>query len=340
MKLSLVILSVALSLPCIAADLTGAGSTFVYPIIAKWADTYKKETGTGVNYQSIGSGGGIKQIEAKDASGKSAPTVNFGASDMPLKPEELKKEGLVQFPVINGGLVAIVNLDGIQANTLKFSGEVLADIFLGVITKWNDPKIADLNKGVKLPATEITVVHRADGSGTSFIWTNYLSKVSAAWKTKVGEGTAVNWPVGLGGKGNEGVANFVKTTAGSIGYVEYAYAVQNKLTYTQIKNHAGQFVSPNLDSFQAASKSAEWAKAEGFNLVLTDAPGKASWPIAGTTFILMHQVQDKPADGKEALKFFTWAFKNGASMAKELQYVPLPENVVKLVEKAWTQIKL
>ncbi len=339
MKLSLLILSLALTNPSFAADLTGAGSTFVYPIIAKWADTYKKETGTSINYQSIGSGGGIKQIEAKDASGKSAPTVSFGASDMPLKPEELKKEDLLQFPVINGGIVPIVNLKDVKANELKLSGEILADIFLGTITKWNDPKIVELNKGSKLPATDITVVHRADGSGTTFIWTNYLSKVSAAWKAKAGEGSAVNWPTGLGGKGNEGVANFVKTTVGSIGYVEYAYAVQNKLIYTQVKNKAGQFVSPSLDSFQAASKSAEWAKAEGFYLVLTDAPGKTSWPIAGTTFILMHLNQTKPAEGKEALKFFAWAYKNGQAQAKELQYVPLPDNVVKLVEKAWTQIK-
>ena len=315
-----------------AMDLTGAGSTFVYPILAKWADQYKGVSGHKVNYQSIGSGGGIKQIEAKPS------TVDFGATDMPLKPEELKKEGLVQFPLINGGIVPIVNLKSVKTNELKLDGEVLAGIFMGTITKWNDPKIVKMNKEMKLPATEITVVHRADGSGTSFIWTNYLSKVNADWKAKVGEGSAVNWPVGLGGKGNEGVASFVKNTEGAIGYVEYAYAVQNKLTSTQVKNQTGNFVKPSIESFQAASSSAKWEKAENFYLVLTDAPGKASWPIAGTTFILMHQEQTKP-EGAEAIKFFQWAYKNGAASAKELEYVPLPSNVVGLVEKTWKTIK-
>ena len=314
-----------------ATDITGAGSTFVYPIVAKWADFYKKETGVSINYQSIGSGGGIKQIEAK--------TVNFGASDMPLKPEELKTKELVQFPLINGGLVPVINLDGIKTNDIKLTGEVIAEIFLGKITKWNDKKITDLNKGMKLPSSDITVIHRADGSGTSFIWTNYLSKVSEEWKTKVGEGSAVNWPIGVGGKGNEGVASYVKQTAGSIGYVEYAYALQNNMTYVQVKNKAGAFVKASGESFQAASASADWAKSEGFYLVLTDAPGKTSWPIAGTTFVLMNKTQTNPEQGKEAIKFFKWALHNGVQQAKELQYVPLPANVIKLVEKAWTQIK-
>ena len=335
MNLTLSLIALALTAPFTAptqaADLTAAGSTFVYPILAKWADTYQKEKHINLNYQSIGSGGGIKQIEAK--------TVDFGASDMPLKPEELKKEGLVQFPLISGGVVPVVHLDGISADQLKLSGEVLADLFLGKITKWNDPKIAALNAGVKLPDLEVTVVHRADGSGTSFIWTNYLSKVSADWKTKVGEGTAVNWPAGLGGKGNEGVASFVKQTLGSIGYVEYAYALQNKLITLQMKNKSGQFIKPTLASFQAAAASADWAKADHFYLVLTDAPGKTSWPIAGTTFVLMQQTQLKPEQGKSATQFFTWAFHQGETQAKELQYVPLPSNLIKLVEKSWSQIK-
>ncbi len=314
-----------------AANITGAGSTFVYPIIAKWADSYKKETGASVNYQSIGSGGGIKQIEAK--------TVTFGASDMPLKPEELKAKGLVQFPLVNGGLVPVINLEGIKTNDLKLTGEIIAEIFLGKITKWNDPKILDLNKGAKLPASDITVIHRADGSGTTFIWTNYLSKASAEWKSKVGEGSAVNWPLGVGGKGNEGVASYVKQTAGSIGYVEYAYALQNNMTYVQVKNLAGNFVKASGESFQAASDSANWAIAENFNLVLTQAPGKTSWPIAGTTFVLMNQTQVKPDQGKEALNFFKWAMNKGVNQAKELHYVPLPTNVINLVEKSWTQIK-
>jgi len=328
---SILILSLLVSIPSFAVDITGAGSTFIYPIIAKWADSYKKETGTGINYQSIGSGGGIKQIEAS--------TVNFGATDMPLKPEELTKAGLVQFPAVNGGIVPVVNLVGVKENDLKLSGPVLAEVFLGKITKWNDAQITALNPGVKLPDTEITVIHRADGSGTTFVWTNYLSKVDAEWKMKIGEGTAVNWPVGVGGKGNEGVASYVKQTQGSIGYVEYAYALQNKMSYAQMKNHAGEVVKAGEESFQAASASAEWAKAQNFFLVLTDAPGKKSWPIAGTTFILMHQTQTNPEQGKEALKFFTWAFHHGESLAKELQYVPLPPTLIKLVEKAWSTIK-
>jgi phosphate transport system substrate-binding protein len=331
MKLFLALLALSLAPNAHAVDLTGAGSTFVYPIISKWADTYKKENGTNMNYQSIGSGGGIKQIEAK--------TVDFGASDMPLKAEELEKNGLVQFPLINGGVVPVVNLEGISADQLKLSGEVLGDLFLGKITKWNDPKIAALNKGVKLPDVDVAIVHRADGSGTTFIWTNYLSKVNAEWKTKAGEGTAVTWPVGVGGKGNEGVASFVKQTTGSIGYVEYAYALQNKMTTTEVKNQAGQFVKPDLAAFQAASASADWAKADHFNLVLTDAPGKKSWPIAGTTFVLMQMSAAKPEQTKEAIKFFTWAYHHGEGQAKELQYVALPANVVKLVEKTWATAK-
>lgn len=326
-----VALALILTTSAIAADLTGAGSTFVYPLIAKWSNTYKAETGVAVNYQSIGSGGGIKQISAK--------TVAFGTSDMPLKPEELKAKGLVQFPLVNGGLVPVVNLEGVKSNDLNLTGEVLAEIFLGKITKWNDPKIIALNKTVKLTDTMITVIHRADGSGTSFIWTNYLSKVSADWKSKAGEGTAVNWPVGVGGKGNEGVASYVKQTAGSIGYVEYAYAFQNNMTSVQLKNAAGNFVKPSGESFSAAASSADWAKSDSFFLVLTNAPGKSSWPIAGTTFVLMNQAQTNLAQGKEALKFFSWAYKKGTAQAKELHYVPLPTNLISQVEKTWTQIK-
>lgn len=320
-------LSFSLVSPLLATDITGAGSTFVYPLIAKWADAYKKATGASVNYQSIGSGGGIKQIQAK--------TVDFGASDMPLKPEELQKDSLLQFPIINGGDVPVVNIKGIKAGEIKFSGTLLADIFLGKIKKWNDPAIAALNTGVKLPDTNITVVHRSDGSGTTFIWTNYLSKVSPEWKSKVGEGSAVNWPTGVGGKGNEGVASYVQRIDGAIGYVEYAYALQNKMTYAQVQNSAGKFITPNAASFQAASASAEWEKAPGFYLMLTNAPGEKSWPITGSTFVLMHQVQNKKEQAQEALKFFSWAYKNGEAAAKELNYVTIPTKIVSLIEKKW-----
>ena len=318
--------------PAGATEVTGAGSTFVYPLISKWADAYKKETGDSINYQSIGSGGGIKQIQGK--------TVDFGATDMPLKSEDLVKDDLVQFPVINGGVVPVINLAGVTVGQLKLTGNILANIFLGTIKKWNDPAITDLNKGLKLPDQAISVVHRSDGSGTSFIWSNYLSKVSTDWKTKVGEGTAVNWPVGVGGKGNEGVATYVKQIDGSIGYVEYAYALQNKMATVQMKNKAGQFVEPKAETFKAAAAGAEWEKVKDFYLILTDAPGKNSWPIAGSTFILMHKTQEKPEQAKAALKFFHWAYSKGQGMAEELNYVTLPSKVAALIEKNWkTEIK-
>lgn len=311
----------------LASDVTGAGSTFVYPIIAKWADAYKKVSGQTINYQSIGSGGGIKQVQNK--------TVDFGASDMPLKPEDLEKDGLTQFPVINGADVPVVHLTGIEPGKLKLTGPLLGDIYLGKIKKWNDPAITAINRGLKLPDQAISVVHRSDGSGTTFIWTNFLSKVNADWKSKVGEGTSVNWPTGIGGKGNEGVAQYVSQIEGSVGYVEYAYALQNKMTYTQVKNQAGTFVEPNGESFKAAASGADWSKAKNYYLILTNAPGKSSWPIAGSTFILMQKVQNNPEQAKEVLKFFKWAFENGDGMAKELLYVPLPNQVTKLIEKTW-----
>jgi phosphate transport system substrate-binding protein len=316
----------------VAADITGAGATFPYPIYAKWAEEYKKASGNGLNYQSIGSGGGIKQIKAK--------TVDFGASDMPLKAEELEAEGLMQFPAIMGGVVPVVNLDGVTPGQLKLTGQVLADIYLGKVTKWNAPEIASLNAGVKLPSEDITVVHRADGSGTSFLFTDYLSKVNADFKAKVGAGTAVKWPTGVGGKGNEGVAANVQRIKNSIGYVEYAYAKRNKMSHAQLKNRDGQFVQPDDDNFKSAAAGADWAKTPGFAVVLTDQPGKNSWPITGASFILMHKAQADAAKGKEVLKFFDWAFKNGGAMATELEYVSMPAPVVKLVQDAWkSQLK-
>ncbi|MES2830797.1 MAG: phosphate ABC transporter substrate-binding protein PstS [Pseudomonadota bacterium] len=315
-----------------AADLTGAGATFPYPIYAKWAEAYKTATGNGLNYQSIGSGGGIKQIKAK--------TVDFGASDMPLKAEDLQADGLVQFPAIMGGVVPVFNLEGVAPGQMKMTGEVLAGIYLGKITKWNAPELVALNPGVSLPASDITVVHRADGSGTSFLFTDYLSKVSPDFKTTVGAGTAVKWPVGVGGKGNEGVAANVQRIKGSIGYVEYAYAKKNKMGYAQLKNRDGQFVSPDDETFKSAAAGAEWAKTPGFAVVLTNQPGKSSWPITGASFILMQKNQDDAAKGKEVLKFFDWAYKNGGAMATELDYVAMPAEVTKLVSDAWkTQLK-
>ena len=315
-----------------ATDITGAGATFPYPVYAKWADAYKTQTGIGLNYQSIGSGGGIKQITAK--------TVDFGASDKPLTPEELDKEGLMQFPTVIGGVVPVINVGSIEAGKLKLDGATLASIYLGKITKWNDPAISALNKDIKLPDDNITVVHRSDGSGTSFIFTNYLSKVSAEWKSTVGEGTAVSWKAGTGGKGNEGVASYVQRIKGSIGYVEFAYALQNKMNHVQMKNHDGLFVQPDTDSFKAAAAGAQWDKAPGFYELLTDEAGKNSWPISGATFILMHKSQEKPDTGKEVLKFFDWAYEKGDKLATDLDYVPLPDNVVKLIRAAWkTQIK-
>jgi phosphate transport system substrate-binding protein len=321
----------AVSAPAIAADITGAGATFPYPIYAKWADAYKKATGTGMNYQSIGSGGGIKQITAK--------TVNFGASDMPMKAEDLEKNGLMQFPAIMGGVVPVYNLKGIGAGEIRFTGELLASIYLGKVKKWNDPAIASLNPGVKLPGDTITVVHRSDGSGTTFLWTNYLSKVSADWKSAVGEGTSVKWPAGVGGKGNEGVASYVQKISGALGYVEYAYAKQNKLTAGQMKNKAGKFVEPTDTSFKAAAAGAEWTKTPGMGVVLTDQPGDGSWPVTGASFILIHKAQDKPDAGREVLKFFEWAFANGEKMADELDYVPMPAAVVKVIQAEWKGIK-
>ncbi len=310
-----------------AADMTGAGATFPYPIYAKWAEMYKKTTGNGLNYQSVGSGAGIKQIKAK--------TVDFGASDMPLKAEELNADGLVQFPAIMGGVVLVVNLDGVTPGQLKLTGPVIADIYLGKITKWNAPEIAALNPGVKLPADEITVVHRADGSGTSFLFTDYLSKTNPDFKTKIGSGTAVKWLVGVGGKGNEGVAANVQRIKGAIGYVEWAYAKKNKMSHTQLKNKEGVFLQPDDENFKAAAANAEWAKTPGFGVVLTDQAGKAAWPITGASYILMHKIQADPVKGKEVLKFFDWAYKNGGPAAAELDYVPMPANVVKLVEDSW-----
>jgi len=310
-----------------AADLTGAGATFPYPIYAKWAEAYKTATGNSLNYQSIGSGGGIKQIKAK--------TVDFGASDMPLKAEELEADGLVQFPAIMGGVVPVFNLEGVAPGQMKLTGEALAKIYLGKITKWNAPELVALNPGVALPATDITVVHRADGSGTSFLFTDYLSKISPDFKTTVGAGTAVKWPVGVGGKGNEGVAANVQRIKGAIGYVEYAYAKKNKMGYAQLKNSDGQFVSPDDETFKSAAAGAEWAKTPGFAVLLTNQPGKNSWPITGASFILMQKTQADAAKGKEVLKFFDWAYKNGGAMAADLDYVAMPAEVTKLVAAAW-----
>jgi len=311
-----------------AADITGAGATFPFPIYSKWADAYKKETGNGLNYQSIGSGGGIKQIQAK--------TVTFGASDAPLKAEQLEKDGLAQWPMVMGAIVPVVNLEGVKAGELVFDGETLANIYLGKITKWDDAAIKKLNPNVKLPSDAITVVRRSDGSGTTFNFTNYLSKASADWKSKVGEGTAVEWPVGVGAKGNEGVAGNIAQTKNSIGYVEYAYAKQNKLTYTKMVNKAGKTVDATNEAFQAAASNADWTSAPGYYLILTDQPGDKSWPIVATTFVLMHKEAVDKAASQEALKFFKFAFEKGAKSAEELDYIPMPDSVVKLIEKSWS----
>lgn len=310
-----------------AADITGAGATFPFPIYSKWADAYKKETGNGLNYQSIGSGGGIKQIQAK--------TVTFGATDMPLKPDQLEKDGLAQWPMVMGAIVPVVNLEGVKPGELVFDGETLANIYLGKIAKWDDPAIKKLNPNVKLPSDAITVVRRSDGSGTTFNFTNYLSKASADWKSKVGEGTAVEWPVGVGAKGNEGVSGNIGQTKNSIGYVEYAYAKQNKLTYTGLVNKAGKPVQPTIEAFQAAAANADWAKAPGYYVILTDQPGDKSWPITAATFILMRKDATDKAASQEAIKFFRWAFKNGGKAAEELDYIPMPDSVVQQIEKTW-----
>ena len=312
-----------------AADITGAGATFIYPLLSKWSADYSQATGNKINYQSIGSGGGIAQIKAK--------TVDFGSSDKPLPPEELKAAGLVQFPSAIGGVVPVVNIVGLKSGAMKFDGALLADIFLGKITMWNDPRIVALNGGVTLPAQKITVVHRSDGSGTTFNWVNYLSKVSPEWKTSVGEGTSVKWPTGVGGKGNEGVAAYVKQIKGGIGYVELSYALQNKMAYARVKNAAGNFVLPSDETFQAAAASADWAKSKDFFLVMTNAPGANSWPIAATNFILMQRKPKDAARSKEALAFFRWAYANGDAQAKSLDYVPLPDPLVKQIEAYWAQ---
>jgi len=321
------VIATAIAYPAIAIDISGAGATFPYPIYAKWADAYKKETGSGLNYQSIGSGGGIKQITAR--------TVTFGASDMPLKPDELEKIGVIQFPTVMGGVVPVVNLDGIKSGEVTLDGSTLGKIFLGEVKSWDDPAIVKLNPKVKLPKQAIALVHRSDGSGTTFIFTNYLSKVSADWKSKVGNNTAVEWPVGIGAKGNEGVANNVANTKGSIGYVETAYAKQNKLTTTNLVNKDGKAVAPTTESIMAAAAGADWANAPGFYMILTDSAGAAAWPIAGATFILLpKQPKDTAATG-EALKFFAWAYRNGGKMAQELDYIPMPDSVVKQIETVW-----
>ena len=320
-------IAAAIAYPAIAIDISGAGATFPYPIYAKWADAYKKETGSGLNYQSIGSGGGIKQITAR--------TVTFGASDMPLKPDELEKIGVIQFPTVMGGVVPVINLEGIKSGDVTLDGPTLGKIFLGEVKSWDDPAIVKLNPKAKLPKQAIALVHRSDGSGTTFIFTNYLSKVSADWKSKVGNNTAVEWPVGIGAKGNEGVANNVANTKGSIGYVETAYAKQNNLTTTNLINKDGKAVAPTTESIMAAAAGADWANAPGFYMILTDSAGATAWPIAGATFILLpKQPKDTAATG-EALKFFAWAYKNGAKMAQDLDYIPMPDSVVKQIETVW-----
>jgi phosphate transport system substrate-binding protein len=312
-----------------AQDVTGAGATFPAPLYAKWADAYNKATGQKINYQSVGSGAGLRQIRGK--------TVDFGASDMPLSDADLAKDGLVQFPTVIGGVVPVVNVRGVGPGQLKLTGEVLGDIYLGKITRWNAPAIVALNPGLALPDTAIAPVRRADGSGTTFLFSNYLSKVNAEWKSKVGEGTAVNWPTGAGGKGNEGVAAFVQRLPNSIGYVEYSYARTNKMAHVQLRNAAGNFVAPDDSSFKAAAAGAEWSKS--FFQVLTQQPGAGSWPITGATFILMHTKQDKPVQGAASLRFFDWAFTNGDAMATELEYVPLPPAVKDLVRREWAKIQ-
>ncbi|MBK6853114.1 MAG: phosphate ABC transporter substrate-binding protein PstS [Burkholderiales bacterium] len=312
-----------------AQGVTGAGASFPAPIYAKWADAFHKATGAKVNYQSVGSGAGIKQITAK--------TVDFGASDMPLKDEELAKQGLLQFPTVIGGVVPVVNIKGITPGQIKLTGAVLGDIYLGKITKWNDAAVTALNPGVPLPDAAIAVVRRADGSGTSFIFTNYLSKVNAEWKAKVGEGASLNWPTGAGGKGNEGVSAFVNRLPNSIGYVEYAYAKQNKMSYVQLKNAAGHYVSPDDTNFKAAAAGADWSKS--YYQVLTEQPGKDAWPLTGATFILMHKAQDKPSQATGSLKFFDWAYSSGDTMAADLDYVPLPDVLKTQIRKLWGDVK-
>ncbi len=316
----------------VTAEVSGAGASFIFPLVSKWSADYNTATGAKINYQSIGSGGGIAQIKAG--------TVDFGSSDKPLSSDELAQAGLAQFPSAIGGVVPVVNVEGLEAGKLRLTGALLADIFLGKVKTWNDPAIAAANPGVTLPDGKITIVHRSDGSGTTFNFSNYLSKVSPEWKTKVGEGTSVQWPDGVGGKGNEGVASYVKQIKGSIGYVELAYALQNGMPYTALQNAAGTWVQPNAETFAAAAASADWASAKDFNLVITNAPGEQAWPITATNFMLM---QKKPKDAKrnqDTLAFFKWAFENGQTQANELHYVPLPAELTKQIEAYWgTELK-
>jgi len=316
-------------LPAAAIDISGAGATFPYPVYAKWADAYKKQTGVGLNYQSIGSGGGIKQIEAR--------TVTFGATDAPLKGEELDKNGLVQFPMVMGGIVPVLNVEGIKASELVLDGPTLAGIYLGTVKSWDDPAIKKLNPSVKLPSQAIAVVHRSDGSGTTFNFTYYLSEVSPDWKSKVGSATSVEWPVGIGAKGNEGVSNNVSQTGGSIGYVEYAYALQNKLIYTKMMNKDGKTVAPTSEAFQAAAANADWNSVPGYGVILANQAGAESWPMTAATFILIPKQPNDVAATTEALKFFAWAYTNGDKMAEELDYVPMPKKVVVEIEKLWSK---
>ena len=327
-RLAALALALSFAGSALAADVTGAGASFVYPVMSKWSADYARATQKKVNYQSIGSGGGIAQIKAG--------TVDFGSSDAPLKPEELAKFGLAQFPSVIGGVVPVINVPGIASGAMKLDGDILADIFLGKIRMWNDPRITAINGGIQLPARKITVVHRSDGSGTTFNFVNYLSKVSPEWKQQVGEGTSVKWPTGIGGKGNEGVAAYVKQIVGGIGYVELSYALQNKMAYSRLKNAAGNYIVPSDDSFSAAAASAEWGSAKDFYLVMTNAPGEKSWPITATNFILMYK-QPKGGGAKEAKDFFRWAYENGDAQAKSLDYVPLPDALVKQIEAYWAQ---
>ena len=329
LTLTILALTVAVSMCAQVKSITGAGATFPYPVYGKWAYEYEKISGVKMNYQSIGSGGGIQQISNK--------TVDFGASDAPLKAEELDSKGLIQFPMVIGGAVPVVNLSGVGDLQLKLDGETLGLIFAGDVKKWDDPRLVKLNPGVNLPAKAITVVHRADGSGTTFLWTHYLSQVCPKWKNLVGYGSAVEWPAGVGGKGNEGVASYVKQVDGSIGYVEFAYALQNKLKVAQLKNRDGNFVSPSSGSFGAAAANADWEKADHFFLVLTNQPGKDSWPVTGASFILIYKNQESPEKAATMLKFFDWCFRSGASYAEKLDYIPIPESVYTQIEKVWAE---
>ena len=328
-RIAAIALAVGFATGAQAADVTGAGASFIYPVMSKWSAEYSKATGKQINYQSIGSGGGIAQIKAG--------TVDFGSSDAPLKPGELAKAGLTQFPSVIGGVVPVINVPGVKSGAMKLDGQTLANIFLGKIRMWNDPAIAALNGGIALPAKKITIVHRSDGSGTTFNFVNYLSKVSPDWKAEVGEGTSVKWPTGIGGKGNEGVAAYVKQISGGIGYVELSYALQNRMAYSRLKNAAGKYVIPSDESFSAAAAGADWANAKDFYLVMTNAPGEDAWPITATNFILMYRQPKNAASAKQARDFFKWAYASGDAQAKALDYVPLPDTLVQQIENYWSQ---